>query len=872
MDNNNFPTFGVSNFKSYSDLQQIELAPITLIYGQNSGGKTSFLESIMAMAQSILDINNAEFNTNGRYINAGTFTTIKNKNPNSKKSPFIIYEIQSNYSKEYNYEEKNIIYIESLEPLLSPKIRVYLGENKSGESNSKFNIEKIELKYGKYLKGLSLVFSAEREKANYVYFSDPRSITSNNYRLRLRPDSDKEIVPFYLEENSINNLTQISNSVISEISSELSYKYKLINFEELYSDNYLYADKKSKAVEIKLPQVENKFRNFWFSKENPIYNNALLKIAVIKSGGWIDNSKRGKLFFIKFNGLISENINIKKLNKIKDLIENQIIRISEDYKFLIKQNHIKPSLYINTVSSLKKLNEVNRVDIKFIQDLSNLSFRSIKDRNKEIYNQFIDEIEEVIYENGKASTNIINLIAEEIEIKKDILLKSISRIIQINEEIIENYKFVETKKNRFFKITELQKEVLKNFSILEEKFSDYISGFNKLQKNFITDNNNDLVYREALTTDLSSLESSFGRISNYFSELKGLDINKKDSNDYSEFLITIKVINDHLKFCKDETDYIYYSILADIRILKINKIIFDKESEELFNNLSKSSTVDLLNWLCNNSQIRNRSFYWGNSTIESPLLKKSVYPDALSINPFFNINFLPFQISSKIVHLKEARPGGERLYTNKMVNETKEGDVGYILKINDKKDKILKQISSQLKESNIAEKIEITSSSDREVDIRRILITPKDSKYPINIVDTGYGLSQILPIIFNAFSPESQTIIVQQPETHLHPRLQAEIGSILVNSFIKVKTKNKLLDEETQKNWILETHSETILLRLLKEIRRGKLNHKSLRVYYIDKNEEGSSIIKKMKISEDGNLISKWPDGFFSTDLDEMFD
>ena len=64
-------------------------------------------------------------------------------------------------------------------------------------------------------------------------------------------------------------------------------------------------------------------------------------------------------------------------------------------------------------------------------------------------------------------------------------------------------------------------------------------------------------------------------------------------------------------------------IINKIEGLHLRHRIFDKESEELFNNLSKSNTIDLLNWLCNNSQIRNRSFYWGNSTIESPLLKKS---------------------------------------------------------------------------------------------------------------------------------------------------------------------------------------------------------------------------------------------------------
>ncbi|MDP7406983.1 MAG: AAA family ATPase [SAR324 cluster bacterium] len=141
MDKSNFPTIGISNFKSYKDLQKVELAPITLIYGQNSGGKTSFLEAIMSTAQSILDINNAEFITNGRYINAGTFSTIRNKI--SSDSKFIVFEIQSNLIKEFDKDNKNIIYIKALEPLLNPKIRIYLGENKSEDSNSKFIIENI---------------------------------------------------------------------------------------------------------------------------------------------------------------------------------------------------------------------------------------------------------------------------------------------------------------------------------------------------------------------------------------------------------------------------------------------------------------------------------------------------------------------------------------------------------------------------------------------------------------------------------------------------------------------------------------------------------------------------------------------------------
>ena len=47
-----FSTHGISNFKAFKNLEKIEIAPITLIYGQNSGGKSTFLQSLLALSQS----------------------------------------------------------------------------------------------------------------------------------------------------------------------------------------------------------------------------------------------------------------------------------------------------------------------------------------------------------------------------------------------------------------------------------------------------------------------------------------------------------------------------------------------------------------------------------------------------------------------------------------------------------------------------------------------------------------------------------------------------------------------------------------------------------------------------------------------------
>ncbi len=132
------------------------------------------------------------------------------------------------------------------------------------------------------------------------------------------------------------------------------------------------------------------------------------------------------------------------------------------------------------------------------------------------------------------------------------------------------------------------------------------------------------------------------------------------------------------------------------------------------------------------------------------------------------------------------------------------------------------------------------------------------TKMNVNITDVGFGISQILPIIVQSFLEKTSTIIIEQPEIHIHPKLQAELGSMFAEA-----CKNNM--------FIIETHSENLLLRLKKLVRTGKLDKDDISIIYIDKNSSGS-ICCPIRLDENGDFIDKWPKGFFEEDFEEMFD
>lgn len=118
-----------------------------------------------------------------------------------------------------------------------------------------------------------------------------------------------------------------------------------------------------------------------------------------------------------------------------------------------------------------------------------------------------------------------------------------------------------------------------------------------------------------------------------------------------------------------------------------------------------------------------------------------------------------------------------------------------------------------------------------------------------NIADIGYGVSQVLPIAVEAIQgPKGRVHLLQQPEVHLHPRAQAELGSLF----------GKLASTD-QKTFLIETHSDYLINRICMDIRDDKhIQHTDAVILYFELNQSGANI-HPIYIDKEGCLIDPPP-------------
>ncbi|MFH7010668.1 DUF3696 domain-containing protein [Flavobacterium sp. FlaQc-52] len=134
----------------------------------------------------------------------------------------------------------------------------------------------------------------------------------------------------------------------------------------------------------------------------------------------------------------------------------------------------------------------------------------------------------------------------------------------------------------------------------------------------------------------------------------------------------------------------------------------------------------------------------------------------------------------------------------------------------------------------------------------------------INIINTGSGIRQVLPLIVRSYMPveEETLIIIEEPESHLHPAAHGNLAQRFVDSFLENKNKR----------YLIETHSKNFILRLQALIADPKVSfsNKDIAVYYVDyKEDQQLSILERLEIDEDGEF-TKWPEEIFNESYREL--
>ena len=161
------------------------------------------------------------------------------------------------------------------------------------------------------------------------------------------------------------------------------------------------------------------------------------------------------------------------------------------------------------------------------------------------------------------------------------------------------------------------------------------------------------------------------------------------------------------------------------------------------------------------------------------------------------------------------------------------------------------------------------SSRRRGEALQDLVLIDKRSGTPVSHRDVGIGVSQVLPVLVSAYAWKDSLLAIEQPEIHLHPALQAELGDVFVESAL-----------DGGNTFLIETHSEHLLLRIMRRIRETSsgdlpdgvtaVRPDDVMVLFVEP-DGPKSIVREMPLNERGELVKAWPGGFFEEGLREIF-
>ncbi len=161
-----------------------------------------------------------------------------------------------------------------------------------------------------------------------------------------------------------------------------------------------------------------------------------------------------------------------------------------------------------------------------------------------------------------------------------------------------------------------------------------------------------------------------------------------------------------------------------------------------------------------------------------------------------------------------------------------------------------------LKEMGLIEEFRVSEIGENSNRWQARVRTRKNGS-EVLLTDVGFGISQVLPVVtLLQYVPEGSTVILEQPEIHLHPLAQAALADVIIQAALHRRVQV-----------LLESHSEHLLLRLQRRIAEEAISSDDVKLYFCDA-PKGESLITKLDVDLFGS-IRNWPDKFMGDAFNE---
>ncbi len=346
-----------------------------------------------------------------------------------------------------------------------------------------------------------------------------------------------------------------------------------------------------------------------------------------------------------------------------------------------------------------------------------------------------------------------------------------------------------------------------------------------------------------------------------FSEVKQF-LTKSDTSAKKQFSVGLKVGEE-----QEKTQFYSYT---DQEGLQIEKLVVEEKAKtgghDIHLNMSQKEIVDVL--------FHKRGGF-EELLIKECILKiarercsfivEGIQKDSLGISVKENLFASPEKSIQSIIHLPGLRGNPHRDYPMTAVSDRFRGAFNdYMASViyhwqqaEDTKRQDL--LNAWLTELGLTWKVEARRWTDARLEIWiGCLSSPDNDRDMVNIVDVGFGVSQVLPILLALLvAKPGQMVYLEQPELHLHPRAQVALAGILSQA----ANRGVIV--------VVETHSELLLRSIQTRVAAGSLDRTRVKLHWFERDlDEGITRVTSTDLNEKGAFDVEWPEDFSSVAME----